>query len=327
MSKIEVIKLVNSNGMELHISNLGATIIAINVPNKNNELVNVVVGMSPEAYTSKDYLSNCTYLGASIGRYAGRLSKGKFELNGESYPIYNEDGVHLHGGKTGFDKQFWTIEDLNEKSKPHVTFGYNSAHLEEGYPGNLNVTVTYQLTESNEVKVIYKATTDKATPVNLTNHTYFNLNGNGSILDHKLKLSSDQVLDVDAKLIPSGKLVDSKGTRFDFSKKEKIGREDFIGFDDTFILEDKEMKALLYAPKTGIKMRVYTNQPASVIYTPVQLDNNLPYLNGAIYTKFSAICFETQNYPDAPNNEHFPSSILNPEEEYMNESVFEFSIC
>lgn len=326
MSKIEVIKLVNSNGMELHISNLGATIIAINVPNKNNELVNVVVGMSPEAYTSEAYLSNCTYLGASIGRYAGRLSNGSFELNGELYPIYNEDGVHLHGGKTGFDKQFWTVEDLNEKSKPHVTFRYNSAHLEEGYPGNLNVTVTYQLTESNEVKVTYKATTDKATPVNLTNHSYFNLNGNGSIVDHKLKLSSSQVLEVDAKLIPSGKLVDAKDTRFDFSKKETIGREDFIGFDDTFILENKEVKAMLYAPKTGIKMRVYTNQPASVIYTPVQLDN-LPYLNDATYTKFSAICFETQNYPDAPNNKHFPSSILNPEEEYINESIFEFSIC
>lgn len=326
MSKIEVTKLVNSNGMELLVSNLGATIIALNVPNKDNELVNVVVGMSPEAYTSEAYLSNYTYLGASIGRYAGRLSKGKFELNGESYPIYNEEGVHLHGGKSGFDKKFWVVKELKEDLNPEVTFACESAHLEEGYPGNLNVTVTYQVTESNEVKITYKATTDAATPINLTNHAYFNLNGNGSILGHELKLCSEQVLDVSEQLIPSGELINSKNTRFDFSEKELIGREDFIGFDDAFILGKEDVKALLHSPKTGIKMKVHTNQPASVIYTPVQLDD-LPYLNGASYSKFSAICFETQNFPDAPNNAHFPSSILNPEEEYINESVFEFSIC
>lgn len=326
MSKIEVTKLVNSNGMELLISNLGATIIAINVPDKTNKLVNVVVGLEPEAYTSKAYLDNYTYLGASIGRYAGRISKEAFTLNNVEYPIYAEDGVHLHGGETGFDKKYWTVEELNNDYNPNVTFTYKSKDMEEGYPGNLKVAVTYQLTESNELKVTYKATTDKATPVNLTNHAYFNLNGSGSILDHKLKLNSNQVLDVDAKLIPSGKFINSKNTRFDFSEKEQIGREDFIGFDDTFVLEDKEVKAVLHSPKTGIKMKVHTNQPASVIYTPVQLDD-LPYLNGATYTKFSAICFETQNLPDAPNNDHFPSSILNPGEEYLNESVFEFSIC
>lgn len=326
MSKIVVTKLVNSNGMELLISNLGATIIAINVPDKTNKLVNVVVGLEPEAYTSKAYLKNYTYLGASIGRYAGRISKGAFDLNGVTYPIYNEDGVHLHGGEVGFDKKYWTVTKLNEGANPLVTFACESVHLEEGYPGNLSVAVTYQLTESNEVKVTYKATTDIATPVNLTNHAYFNLNGSGSVLDHMLKLNSTHVLDVDSLLIPSGKLVDSKNTRFDFSKKEQIGREDFIGFDDTFILSDEDVKAVLYAPTTGIKMKVHTNQPASVIYTPVQLDK-LPYLYGAAYTKFSAICFETQNYPDAPNNDHFPSSILNSGEEYCNESIFEFSIC
>lgn len=327
MSKIAVTKLVNSNGMELLVSNLGATIIAINVPDKNNELVNVVVGLEPEAYTSEAYLNNCTYLGASIGRYAGRISKGEFQLNGATYPIYNEDGVHLHGGKTGFDKKYWTVIELNENANPEVTFACKSAHLEEGYPGNLEVTVTYQLTESNEVKVTYKATTNAVTPVNLTNHAYFNLNGSGSILDHQLQLNSEQVLEVDSQLIPSGKIINSKNTRFDFTKKEQIGRANFIGFDDTFVLEDKEVKAVLYAPKTGIKMKVHTNQPASVIYTPTQLDTTLPYLNGVNYTKFSAICFETQNFPDAPNNNHFPSSILNPEETYVNEAVFEFSIC
>lgn len=326
MSKITVTRLVNSNGMELLISNLGATIIAINVPNKYNEKVNVVVGLEPEAYTSDVYLENCNYLGASIGRYAGRLSKGAFELEDVSYPIYHEDGVHLHGGKKGFDKKFWTVDNLNEDFNPYVTFACESEHLEEGYPGNLKVRVTYQLTESNEVKVTYKATTDAATPVNLTNHAYFNLNGSGSILDHKLQINCSQVLEVDSSLIPSGKLLNSKNTRFDFSEKEQIGRADFIGFDDTFVLDNGDVKVVLYAPTTGIKMKVHTNQPASVIFTPAELDD-LPYLNGVTYTKFSAICFETQNFPDAPNNEHFPSSILNPGEEYVNESVFEFSIC
>lgn len=326
MSSIKVIKLVNSNGMELLISNLGATIIALNVPNKTNELVNVVVGMSPEEYMSNAYLSNCSYLGASIGRYAGRLSTGKFDLNENSYPIYNTNGVHLHGGEAGFDKKFWTVNELSESSNPFVIFSFKSKHLEEGYPGNLDVSVTYQLTESNDVKITYKAITDAATPVNLTNHSYFNLNGSGSILDHELKLNSEQTLEVDAKLIPSGKIMNSKNTRFDFTEKEVIGRDDFIGFDDTFILGNDDVKAVLHSPKTGIKMKVLTNQPASVIFTPPQLAD-FPYLNGVKYTKFSAICFETQNYPDAPNNPHFPSSILNPGEEYVNESVFEFSIC
>lgn len=326
MSKIAVTKLVNSNGMELLISNLGATIIAINVPNKDNELVNVVVGLEPEAYASEAYLSDYTYLGASIGRYAGRISKGEFQLNGTTYPIYNEDGVHLHGGETGFDKKYWTVEALNNDLNPYVTFACESVHLDEGYPGNVKVSVTYKLTESNEVKVTYKATTDAATPINLTNHAYFNLNGSGSVLDHKLRLNSEQVLDVDSQLIPSGKILNSKNTRFDFTNYEQIGRADFIGFDDTFVLGKEEVKAVLYAPNTGIKMEVYTNQPASVIYTPVQL-GSLPYLNGVNYTKFSAICFETQNFPDAPNHNNFPSSILQPGEEYKNESVFAFSIC
>ena len=325
MSKIEIITLRNTNGLELQISNLGATIISLNIPDKTNRIVNVVVGLEPEDYNKEPYLSNYPYLGASIGRYAGRISKGSFQLSGETYKLYTEDGVHLHGGKKGFDKKYWAIESLTEGENPTVTYSCESAHLEEGYPGNLKVNVTYQLTEKNEVKVTYKATTDAVTPINLTNHAYFNLNGKDSIIDHKLQLNSEQYLEVDSQLIPSGKSIDSKNTRFDFNKESVIGRADFIGFDDSFILGKGKIKAVLTAPKTGIQMKVYTNQPVCVVYTPVLLDG-LPFKNGVEYLKFSAICFETQNYPDAPNNSHFPSSILNPNEIYSNKSVFEFSI-
>lgn len=325
MSKIEVTTLKNSNGLELQISNLGATVISINVPDKNNKEVNVVVGLEPEDYNKEPYLSNYTYLGASVGRYAGRISKGAFQVKGKTYPIYNEEGVHLHGGKVGFDKKYWKVESLVEGENPLVTFSCESAHLEEGYPGNLKVTATYQLTEENEVKVTYKATTDAATPINLTNHAYFNLNGCDSIIDHSLKLNSAHYLEVDEQLIPSGKLIDSKNTRFDFNEESIIGRSDFEGFDDSFVLGKESLKATLTAPKTGIQMKVYSNQPASVIYTPVMLDG-IPFKKGVNYSKFSAICFETQNFPDAPNNSNFPSSILEPNQEYVNESVWAFSI-
>ena len=325
MSKIEVTTLKNSNGLVLQISNLGATIISLNVPDKNNKEVNVVVGLEPEDYNKEPYLSNYTYLGASVGRYAGRISKGAFRVKGKTYPIYNVGGVHLHGGKSGFDKKYWEVENLVEGQNPLVTFSCESTHLEEGYPGNLKVTATYQLTEENEVKVTYKATTDTATPINLTNHAYFNLNGCDSIIDHKLKLNSAQYLEVDAQLIPSGKLIDSKNTRFDFNQESIIGRSDFEGFDDSFVLGKEALKATLKAPKTGIQMKVYSNQPASVIYTPEQLEG-LPFKKGVSYSKFSAICFETQNFPDAPNNANFPSSILEPNQEYINESVWVFSI-
>jgi len=322
MSQIKVVTLTNSKGSELQISNLGATIIGLKVPNKNNKLVNVVVSLEkPSDY--KDTPHPC--LGSSIGRYAGRISRGKFTVEGKEYPIYNEDGVHLHGGEIGFDKRFWNVDENLESKNSEVTLSIESKHLEEGYPGNLKATVCYQLTENNEVKITYKATTDKATPVNLTNHAYYNLEGEGSILNHELKINSTNYLEVSNQLLPSGKLIPTAGNRFDRKELMPIGREDFTGFDDTFVLSNEKVKAVLSSEKTGIKMKVYTNQPASVVYTPVEFEE-LPFKNDVSFSKFSAICFETQNFPDAPNNSNFPSSILNPGEEYINESVFKFSI-
>ncbi|MDV7186839.1 aldose epimerase family protein [Lutibacter sp. TH_r2] len=323
---IEVIQLVNSNGMKVQVANFGATMISVEVPNKNNELVNVVAGLEkPSDYAEDFYLENGLYLSSSVGRYAGRISTGKFNVDGKSYPIFNVDGVHLHGGKVGLDKKYWNVDEVVKGENPKVVLSCASEDGEEGYPGNLKVTVTYQLTEDNEVKITYKATTDKATPVNLTNHAYFNLNGKDSVLNHKLMINTSHYLDVDSQLIPSGKLNSSKGTRFDRNEISLLGREDFTGFDDTFVLGEGELKAELSSAESGIKMQVFTNQPASVVYTPVQLPN-LPYKNNVTYSKFSAICFETQNFPDAPNHANFPNSILKPNEEYCNKSIFKFSL-
>lgn len=323
--KIEVIKLTNSNGLELQVSNLGATIISLIVPDKNKKNINIVVGLeSAEDYIKPLYIEKGLYLGASIGRYAGRISRGNFKINEEVFSIYNKNGVHLHGGKIGFDKKYWVVEDLKEGKNPQVTMSCISEHLDEGYPGNLKTTVTYQLNEENELKISYKAITDAETVVNLTNHSYFNLNGKDTVLDHKLFINSLSYLDVDENLIPSGKLMNSKDTRFDRNEISLLGRADFKGFDDTFVLGEGKLKALLMSPTTGIQMEVYTNQPASVVYTPVKLPD-LTYKNGVSYSNFSAICFETQNFPDAPNNKNFPNSILKPEEEYINETVFKFS--
>lgn len=319
MSKIEVIKLVNSNGMELHISNFGATIISLNVPNKNNDLVNVVVSLkNPDDYINEPH----PFLGTSVGRYAGRISGGKFSVDGVEYPIYTEDGVHLHGGKVSFASRFWKIE---EKSRTKVVLSIFSEDFDEGYPGNLTAKVCYELTEENEMKISYSATSDMSTPVNLTNHAYYNLDGEGDVLNHELLINSTHTLEVSSQLLPSGKLLPSENNRFDRTKLALIGRNDFIGFDDSFILGEGELKAVLASKKSGIKMEVFSNQPACVVYTPVEL-GDLPIKNNAVFSKFSSICFETQNYPDAPNNENFPSSILHPGEGYLNESTFKFSL-
>ncbi|MDY7396949.1 aldose epimerase family protein [Aureibaculum sp. 2210JD6-5] len=321
----QVISIKNNNGLEAQISNLGATLMSLMVPDKDKKPVNVVVGFDkPKDYFAKEYLDDYNYLGASIGRWAGRISGGSFKINDQVYNLYNEGGVHLHGGKEGFDKKYWNIDKVKEFS---VTLSYFSKHLEEGYPGNLLVSVTYELTENNELKIIYKATTDKITPVNLTNHAYFNLEGCGSVLNHELELKSDKFIELDEQLLVTGKLLNTKDTPYDFKSKSKIGKSDFNGMDDIFVLDtnDDTYKVSLSSTKTGIEMKVFTNQPALVIYTPVQLPD-MKFKNNAKYSKYSSICFEAEAYPDAVNQPNFPSALLNPDETYRNETVFEFNI-
>lgn len=323
--QIDVIKLSNANNLELQISTLGATILSLEVPDKNKKPINTIVGLScADDYQSDSYLKTGLYLGTTVGRSAGRISKGQFTIGSKSYPIYTINGVHLHGGKEGFDKKIWTIEAIEDGESPSVTLSYISKHLEEGYPGNLKVFATYTLTNKNALIISYEATTDQTTIINLTNHSYFNLNGNGSILDHELQINSDFYLDMDENLIPTGKINPVKGSRFDYNEKSLIGKDSFKGLDDIFILKESKQKAVIASNTSGIRMKVYSNQPAMIIYTPLKFQE-LPFKDGANYSDFPAICFETQHYPDAPNNEHFPSTILKPDQTYLNESIFEFS--
>ncbi|RPD96155.1 galactose mutarotase [Aureibaculum marinum] len=321
----QVVTLKNSNGLQTQISNLGATILNLMVPDKNQNLVNVVVGLKDEQeYVSDNYIEKGLYLGTTVGRWAGRITNGKFKIGEEQFNLYSENGVHLHGGKEGFDKKYWNIDKVSQSL---VKLSYLSKDLEEGFPGNLKVTVTYELTDSNELKIDYRATTDKITPVNLTNHAYFNLDGEGSILNHQLEIKSDKYVELDEKLLVTGKLIETKNTSYDFNIKSEIGKRNFKGLDDIFILSanNNTHSVSLSSPNTGIEMSVITNQPTLVIYTPVQLPE-LPYKDNVSFTKFSAICFEAEGYPDAVNQPEFPSALLSPNETYHNKIVFKFLV-
>lgn len=322
MNELSIFTLKNRHGMELQVSNYGATILSLKVPAKNGSLTNVVVGLEQaEDYLNIPYANDTLFLGSSIGRFAGRISKGKFEIEGKSYPLHNSNGVHLHGGN-GFDKKFWSLKSQTTNA---VVLSYVSSHLEEGYPGELYVEALFEITENNCLIVSYSASTDKPTPVNLTCHPYYNLNGCDSILDHKLWINSTKHLEVDEQLIPTGAILESENTTFDFSNPSKINKLNFVGFDDTFVMNPGQLKAKLSSSKTGITMNVFANQPAMVIYTPKQF-SALNFKNQLGVGIFPAICFEPQNFPDAPNNKHFPNSILHPNEIYSNKIVFEFSI-
>lgn len=319
---LQVITIENNNNMSLTIINFGATITNLWIPDKNGKRVDVIVGLvTPEAYTNESYLKKNLYLGASIGRYAGRISKGGFKIKENEYKIPHENGVHLHGGN-GFDKKYWIVEKVEENA---VLLSYQSQDLEEGYPGNVKVSVKYTLTNANELMIEYKAQTDAPTPVNLTSHAYFNLAGKDTVLNHELLINSHQYLEVDMQLVPTGQLIDTIDTVYDRSQKMKLKENNFNGFDTTFILNNEKINAVLYAPESGIELKIITNQPALVVYTPKQFPE-APFTSNFSQTTFPAICFEAQNYPDAPNNSHFPNAILRPNETYLNTTIFQFSI-
>ncbi|TMM53306.1 galactose mutarotase [Maribacter algarum] len=288
----------------LIVLDYGAIIQKLLVKDKNGESVNVVVGFnSPEKY-----LEDNKFLGACIGRYAGRISNGKFELERETYDLHQKDGVHLHGGKKGFGLKYWTIEEVHQGRQPFVKLSYHSKHLEEGYPGNLKVYVTYKLI-NNHLHIIHEASTDLTTVINLTNHSYFRLDGTSQIDDYNLQLNCSRMVETYANLLPTGALIPVNGTSFDFLNEKKIGS---TRLDTPFVIDSKSKVAgKVSSDKTAISMEVSTNQPALVCYTPPE---------------FPAICFETQNYPDAPNHKNFPSSRLRPGEIYKNESKFVFDL-
>jgi len=321
---LKIYTLTNKKGTRLKILNLGATIISLLIKDKNGKEVNVVVGpKNAEDYISAEYLNENRCFGASIGRYAGRISNGEFELEGKKYSLFQKNGVHLHGGFRGFQHKIWNLETENKTMDPCIRLSCFSEDLDEGYPGNLKIQVKYTLSENDELQIEYSATTDKKTPVNLTNHTYFNLNGKGSVSDHQLCINAENILEVDEKLMPTGKLLPLEDHPKNFSEAKEIQQ---LEVDDTFVLgNDKRFAASVYSPQNGIEMRVITNQPAVVVYIPKHLPEIWEYGTN-ISSEFPSICLETQNYPDAPNHKNFPSAILNPGETYLNKTQFAFRI-
>ena len=321
--------LANAKGMLVKILNYGGTITDIMVPDKKGEMGDVVLGFdSLGGYLQKDN----PYFACLVGRYANRIANAKFTLDGKTYSLYNNDhGNSLHGGLKGFDKVIWKVKDHNQ---PMLALEYNSKDGEEGYPGNLTAIVVYSLTDNNELKIDYRATTDSPTPVNLTNHCYFNLSAgkDSTILDHVLMLDANKYTEVNDKLIPTGKLPDVKGTPMDFTKAKKVGQDiDKVpgGYDHNWVLNKKgnslQMIGSLYHPASGRYMEVFTTQPGIQFYTGNFL-HGLKGRNGEVYQQHAALCLETQHYPDSPNQPSFPNTILKPGETFHQTTIYKFSV-
>lgn len=320
----------NSNGMEVKITNYGGTVTSIVVPDNQGELENVVLGFD----NLDDYLSGHPFFGSLIGRYANRIAGGVFELDGQQYTLATNNGEnHLHGGEQGFDKVLWDAQ-INSDSSLELT--YLSEDGEEGYPGNLQARVTYSLSEENELVIDYEANADQATPVNLTNHSYFNLSGNTStdILDHILFIDADRYTPVDEGLIPTGELRPVEGTPFDFTEPFRIGeRIEQVegGYDHNFVLsempvETPRLVATLREPESGRKMEVYTTEPGVQLYTGNFLDGSITDGSGNTLEQHAGLCLETQHFPNSPNESSFPSTILREDETYQTTTIYKFLV-
>ncbi len=323
--------LTNPSGMEVSIINYGGTITDIIVPDKNGNKGNVVARFdSLSGYLQKGN----PFFGSLVGRYGNRIANAQFRLDGKKYTLAaNNDGNSLHGGNKGFDKVVWKAEKLAGDSSIELT--YLSKDGEEGYPGNLSVKVIYTLTSDNAVKIDYTATTDKPTPVNLTNHSYFNLSAgrDSTILGHQLMINADKFTEVNDKLIPTGKLPEVKGGPMDCTVSKEVGRDIGQvkgGYDHNFVLikQDNELSkaAELFDPGSGRVMEVWTTQPGVQFYTGNFLNGQLVNTPGNVkYNKHAALCLETQHYPDSPNQPAFPSTILKPGETYRQTTIYKFS--
>ncbi len=331
-TEVDLYILTNAKGMQAKIMTYGAILTELQVPDRAGKTADVVLGFDK----LEEYLAGHPYFGATIGRVGNRISKARFTLDGKEYKLAANNGPNaIHGGKKGFDKVVWKATPTPAKSG--VAFSYVSPDGEEGYPGKLSITVTYTLTDANELKIDYLATTDKATPVNLTNHSYFNLAGPaaGNILDHEVWLDADHYTPADDTLIPTGEVKPVQGTPLDFTKPAKIGarmaqlKNDPLGYDHNFVLKNKG-KALALAArvseaKTGRILEMYTTEPAVQLYTGNFLDGKLKGRGGVVYRQHQALCLEAQHFPDAVNRPNFPSIILRPGKTYAQTTVHRFS--
>jgi aldose 1-epimerase len=335
--KTDLYILKNKNNLEASFTNYGARIISLLVPDKEGEFIDVVVGLSS---VGQYQASTEPYFGATIGRFGNRIAKGKFTLDEKSYTLFTNNGLNtLHGGKKGFQDVVWDARQIDGHT---IEFTYLSKDMEEGYPGNLNVKVIYTLTDDNELKMEYEATTDKKTVINLTNHAFFNLNGEGSgnILNHLVQINADRYTPVDTTLIPSGKLESVEGTPFDFRKPGTIGARietDNIqlkngkGYDHNYVLNSTKGGGLNHAAtawgdKSGIVMEVYTLEPGIQLYSGNFMQSKNTFKGGSKDDFRTAFCMETQHFPDSPNQPSFPTTVLMPGGIYKTSSIYTFSV-
>ena len=320
--EVYLFKLTNNNGVEVSITNYGGTITSILAPDRNGKLGDVALGYE----SLDDYVKNPRYFGALIGRYANRIAGGKFSLNGVEYQLAQNNGAnHLHGGVKGFDKRVWQATETTNG----LRLEYLSADGEENYPGTLNVAVDYSLNDENALRIDYHATTDRDTIINLTNHSYFNLGGEGTgdILGHELVLHADSFTPVSDALIPTGEIRSVEGTRMDFRNGRVIGEG---GYDHNFVLHDGKhgsmrSAARLSEPGSGRVMEVLTTQPGIQFYSGNFLDGSLVGKGGVRYQKYAALCLETQHFPDSPNQPNYPSTVLRAGDRYNESTIYKFT--
>jgi len=337
--QVDLYVLTNKGGVEAAITTYGGAVVSLKVPDRNGKLGDVVLGYD----SAEGYVNDKSYFGAIVGRYGNRIGHAQFSLDGKTYTLAKNNGENsLHGGIKGFNKAVWVAKEISMKGGQSLKLSYLSKDGEEGFPGNLKVSVTYTLTDANALQIEYSATTDKKTVVNLTNHSYFNLAGPGSgdILGHQLMIQADQLTPVDAGLIPTGELRDVAGTPFDFREATAIGAridqdEEQLklggGYDHNFVLRraayvEESLAARAVEPTSGRVLEVWTTEPGVQFYTGNFLDGTAKGKDGIAYTKRSAFCLETQHYPDSPNQPKFPSVILNPGERYHTITAYKFSI-
>ena len=334
--KVDIYTLHNSKGMEAKITNYGGIIVSLKVPDKNGKIADVVLGFDKLS----DYEARNPFFGAITGRYANRIANGKFKLNGTEYKLAVNNGPNsLHGGKVGFDKKVWSASRVHRKDGVGVEMSYTSPDGEEGYPGTLKCLVTYVLTNNNELLIQYSATTDKPTVINLTNHSYFNLAGEGSgnILNHEVTINADYFTPTDDGLIPTGEKADVRGTPLDFTSPHKIGErigagfkplKQGMGYDHNFIISGGhglKLAARVKDPRSGRVMEVRTTEPAVQFYSSNHMTKLTGCKNGHTYDFRHAYCFETQHYPDSPNHPDFPTTVLNPGDTYQHTCIYKFS--
>jgi aldose 1-epimerase len=335
--KVEIYTLTNSKGVEAKITTYGAALVSLKVPDNKGAFADVVLGYD----SVSGYINDTAYFGATIGRYGNRIARGKFTLGGKEHSLAVNNGEnHLHGGPKGFHKRIWKAKPYADANGENLELSYKSIDGEEFYPGNLNVKVVYTLTDNNEIKINYSATSDKDTIINLTNHSYFNLAGAGSgtILNHRLQINADKYTPTDAGSIPTGELQSVKGTPMDFTASTAIGKridesfEQLIlgkGYDHNWVLNKSgnglTSIAKAYEPTTGRVLEVFTTEPGVQFYSGNFLDG-VKGKDGKTYQKRDGFCLETQHFPDSPNKPNFPSTVLKAGQPFSSTTVYKFSV-